>query len=325
MLPSLEHSGWKNNRLAGEGWLAVGDAGGLVDPITGEGLYYAMRSGDLASEVVLNDSHSLAERAQAYRNLLRRDFTADLEFGATLAKRVFLGRFLFSAVPSRMVDFIRRSPRFRVLIQDLFAGTQPYLGLKSRLFRNLNGTLQEVLMNVFLQRVIPEETYRAATVREPVESPLMNHSRSEELFACAQKLIPGGVNSPVRAFRGVGGTPPFIARGEGSHIFDVDGNEYIDYVRSWGPLILGHCFPPVIDALARGSRDRNQLRRAHRARSGTGRADSRMRALHRDGAPGQFRDRSHHERAARGARIHRAATSPSSLKAAITATSIRCW
>src|SRR5579863_2420563 len=77
----------------------------------------------------------------------------------------------------------------------------------------------------------------------------MNRSRSEELFACAQKLIPGGVNSPVRAFRGVGGTPPFIARGQGSHIFDVDGNEYIDYVGSWGPLILGHCFPPVMDAL----------------------------------------------------------------------------
>ncbi len=77
----------------------------------------------------------------------------------------------------------------------------------------------------------------------------MNHRKSEELFACAQKLIPGGVNSPVRAFRGVGGTPPFIARGEGSHIFDVDGNEYIDYVLSWGPLILGHCFPPVMDAL----------------------------------------------------------------------------
>src|SRR5271156_4950376 len=77
----------------------------------------------------------------------------------------------------------------------------------------------------------------------------MNRSRSEDLFARAQKLIPGGVNSPVRAFRGVGGTPPFIARGEGSHIFDVDGNEYIDYVGSWGPLILGHCFPPVMDAL----------------------------------------------------------------------------
>src|ERR1700683_2163132 len=77
----------------------------------------------------------------------------------------------------------------------------------------------------------------------------MNHRKSDELFACAQKRIPGGVNSPVRAFRGVGGTPPFIARGQGSHIYDVDGNEYIDYVLSWGPLILGHCFPPVIDAL----------------------------------------------------------------------------
>jgi geranylgeranyl reductase family protein len=155
MLPSLEHSGWKNNRLAGDGWLAVGDAGGLVDPITGEGLYYAMRSGDLASQVVMSDSHSLAERAQAYRNLLRRDFTADLEFGATLAKRVFLGRFLFSTVPARMIDFIRRSPRFQSLMEDLFAGTQPYLDLKGRLFKNLNGTMQEVVMNLFLQRVIP--------------------------------------------------------------------------------------------------------------------------------------------------------------------------
>jgi flavin-dependent dehydrogenase len=155
MLPSLEHSGWKNNRLAGDGWLAVGDAGGLVDPITGEGLYYAMRSGDLASQVVLGDSHSLAERAQAYRTLLRRDFIADLEYGATLAKRVFLGRFLFSTVPARMIDFIRRSPRFQSLIEDLFAGTQPYLDLKGRLFKNLNGTMQEVVMNLFLRRVIP--------------------------------------------------------------------------------------------------------------------------------------------------------------------------
>ena len=77
----------------------------------------------------------------------------------------------------------------------------------------------------------------------------MKHNTSENLFARAQKLIPGGVNSPVRAFRGVGGTPPFIARGEGSRIYDVDGNEYIDYVGSWGPLILGHRFPPVLQAL----------------------------------------------------------------------------
>ena len=74
-------------------------------------------------------------------------------------------------------------------------------------------------------------------------------SRSEALFARAQKLIPGGVNSPVRAYRSVGGTPPFIDRGEGSKIYDIDGNEYIDYVLSWGPLILGHRPQPVIDAL----------------------------------------------------------------------------
>ncbi len=130
MLPSLETPGWKRNRVAGEGWLAVGDAGGLVDPITGEGLYYAMRSGDLASRVVLDDAHGLLEKAAAYRALLAREFALDLEFAATLAKRVFLGSFMFNSVPARMVQFMRRSPRFRDLMQDLFAGTQPYLTLQ---------------------------------------------------------------------------------------------------------------------------------------------------------------------------------------------------
>ncbi len=77
----------------------------------------------------------------------------------------------------------------------------------------------------------------------------MTRVHSERIFSRAQKLIPGGVNSPVRAFRSVGGSPPFIARGEGSHIFDVDGNEYIDYVGSWGPLLLGHRHPAILDAL----------------------------------------------------------------------------
>ena len=158
MLPSLETSGWRKNRVAGDGWLAVGDAAGLVDPITGEGLYYAMRSGDLASQVALNECQSSTEKAHAYRNLLRHEFAADLEFGASIARRVFVGRFLFSTVPARMVGFVRRSPRFRALIEDLFAGTQPYLGLKSRLLKNLNGTLQEVIMNFFLQKLIAERT-----------------------------------------------------------------------------------------------------------------------------------------------------------------------
>ena len=74
------------------------------------------------------------------------------------------------------------------------------------------------------------------------------HTKSQQLFERALLSIPGGVNSPVRAYRGVGGTPPFIERGEGSHIFDADGNEYIDYVGSWGPLILGHRHPVILDA-----------------------------------------------------------------------------
>jgi len=74
-------------------------------------------------------------------------------------------------------------------------------------------------------------------------------TRSDELFQEAQRLIPGGVNSPVRAYRSVGGTPRFIARGEGSVIWDADDNHYIDYVLSWGPLILGHAHPDVVDAL----------------------------------------------------------------------------
>ncbi len=76
-------------------------------------------------------------------------------------------------------------------------------------------------------------------------------TKSQELFQKALSLMPGGVNSPVRAFRAVGGDPVFIERGKGSSITDVDGRKYIDYVLSWGPLILGHCHPEVVEALAR--------------------------------------------------------------------------
>lgn len=76
------------------------------------------------------------------------------------------------------------------------------------------------------------------------------NKRSEELFRKAVELMPGGVNSPVRAFRAVGGTPVFVASGRGAHLTDVDGNEYLDFVLSWGPLILGHCHPEVMEVLA---------------------------------------------------------------------------
>ena len=77
----------------------------------------------------------------------------------------------------------------------------------------------------------------------------MTEQKSQELFDKAKRYIPGGVNSPVRAFGAVGGVPRFIDRAEGSHIWDVDGNEFIDYVCSWGPGILGHAHPRVIDAV----------------------------------------------------------------------------
>lgn len=77
----------------------------------------------------------------------------------------------------------------------------------------------------------------------------LKRERSRAEFERAKRLMPGGVSSPVRAFNGVGGVPPFIARAKGSHIWDVDGNEYIDYVGSWGPAILGHAHPKVVAAL----------------------------------------------------------------------------
>ena len=81
----------------------------------------------------------------------------------------------------------------------------------------------------------------------------MQQTKSQQLFAQAQQFIPGGVNSPVRSFRAVSGTPPFIARGQGCRVSDVDGNEYIDYLGSWGPLVLGHAHPVVVEALQRAA------------------------------------------------------------------------
>ena len=83
----------------------------------------------------------------------------------------------------------------------------------------------------------------------------MKNDRSHDLFTRARELIPGGVNSPVRAFKSVGGEPFFAARAEGAYLFDVDGNRYVDYVGSWGPMIAGHAHPQVLDAVARTMRD----------------------------------------------------------------------
>src|SRR5665647_324337 len=74
-------------------------------------------------------------------------------------------------------------------------------------------------------------------------------NKSIELFERAQQSIPGGVNSPVRAFKSVGGTPLFIKRAKGAYLYDADGNQYIDYIASWGPMILGHAYEPIVKAI----------------------------------------------------------------------------
>ncbi len=83
---------------------------------------------------------------------------------------------------------------------------------------------------------------------------MSNRVRSQTLQERAERYFPGGVNSPVRAFRAVGGAPPFIDRAEGAYLYDADGNRYIDYFGSWGPMILGHAFPPVVEAIERAAR-----------------------------------------------------------------------
>ncbi len=144
MLPALASGSWRKNRIAGEGWLAAGDAAGFVDPITGEGIYYAIRSGDLAAQTLLGEAR---DKAAAYRDAIQRDFAHDLYLGSLLSRRVYLGDFLFGAIPDRMVQFTRRSPKFRTVMQDLFAGTQGYADLSQRLWRDLSGTLRETAMS----------------------------------------------------------------------------------------------------------------------------------------------------------------------------------
>ena len=114
----------------------------------------------------------------------------------------------------------------------------------------------------------------------------MQRTKSTIAFAKACELIPGGVNSPARAFGGVGGQPIFIARGDGPYLIDVDGNRYLDYCGSWGPLILGHAHPRVVQAVEEALHAWLDLRRADRAGNAAGRADHAIDAVDRDGPHG---------------------------------------
>ncbi len=130
-------------------------------------------------------------------------------------------------------------------------------------------------------------------------------TESRRLLRAAESRIPGGVNSPVRAFRGVGGDPFFVARAEGARLYDVDGRSYIDFVGSWGPLILGHAAPVIVEAVAEAARRGHELRRADGHGSRDGRGDPCRLPLDGDGKAGQLGHRGRDERHPGGPRRHR--------------------
>ena len=130
--------------------------------------------------------------------------------------------------------------------------------------------------------------------------------QSRKLQKRAEQLIPGGVNSPVRAFRSVGCDPLYIVRGQGSHIWDADGNEYVDYIGSWGPLILGHAAPAVIEAVIDGGAQGHQLRSVHSRRSRSRRTGDFRVSAHAKSSLRQFRHRSDHVGHPPGARVYEA-------------------
>lgn len=161
VIPALERPSWRSNRVGGPHWVAAGDAAGLVDPVTGEGLYYAIRSGDLAAQAVLDDQTHPARRHALYQSILHSEFLEDLAFGAGLAKRFFIQQVMFSSVPARMIELMRHSPRMRDIVQDLFAGTQRYLDLKDRILSSLNSTLRELVMGSMLGHCVVKEGRQA--------------------------------------------------------------------------------------------------------------------------------------------------------------------
>jgi flavin-dependent dehydrogenase len=157
MIPALETGSWANNRVSGEGWMAAGDAAGLVDPVTGEGIYYAMRSGEMAAETLLDASIPLANKHLAYRELLRREIMDELEAGSRLAPKLYLRPFLFSGMTARMIQFIRHSPAVSEVMQNLFAGTQSYCDLKACLVARARRAALEIMQSVVLRRRLVED------------------------------------------------------------------------------------------------------------------------------------------------------------------------
>lgn len=152
VLPSPQAQTLRGRRIVGKNWGMAGDAAACVDPITGEGLYYALRSGDLLAQALVEG------QPQTYPERLRACFSADLEFAANIARRIFRGTFLGSAITTRMVQLLNYSPAFRDLIRDVFSGSQDYRSLKRRLWNQLGITVAEMTRHFLDPRAIASVT-----------------------------------------------------------------------------------------------------------------------------------------------------------------------
>jgi flavin-dependent dehydrogenase len=142
VLPSPQERTLSNRAVVGKNWALCGDAAAWVDPLTGEGLFYAMRSGEILGR-------SLAEGCpENYPVRVRASFSKELEFAAGIVRRFYRGSFLGIAVTTRMVQFLQRNAVFRQLLSDLFCGTQDYTGLKQRVLGHLGGTLSQFVSSV---------------------------------------------------------------------------------------------------------------------------------------------------------------------------------
>jgi flavin-dependent dehydrogenase len=142
VLPSPQERTLSGRAVVGKNWALCGDAAAWVDPLTGEGLFYAMRSGEILGR-------SIAEGCpEAYPGRVRASFSLELEFAARIVRRFYRGSFLGTAVTTRMVQFLQRNAVFRQLLSDLFCGTQDYTTLKQRVLDHLGGTLSQFVSSV---------------------------------------------------------------------------------------------------------------------------------------------------------------------------------
>jgi flavin-dependent dehydrogenase len=161
VLPSPRERTLSDRAVLGKNWALVGDAAAWVDPLTGEGLFYAMRSGELLGK-------SLAEGCpEKYTAWVKAAFSSELEFAARIVRRFYRGSFLGTAVTTRMVQFMNRSAVFRQLMGDLFSGTQDYTSLKRRLWGHLGITVSEFISSVLnLERPVTAQVPRGGAAAD---------------------------------------------------------------------------------------------------------------------------------------------------------------